>query len=83
MLNKIIGELRPDPRYVGGVAITASTGIAGLNIGGQTVHSFAGIGLGILPAGELVKQIQKSVKLKMRWRKTKVLIIDESTLGRL
>ncbi len=68
---------------LGGVAITASTGIAGLNIGGQTVHSFAGIGLGTLPAEELVKQIQKSVKLKMRWRTTKVLIIDESTLGRL
>jgi hypothetical protein len=29
------------------VAITAPTGIAAINIGGQTIHSFAGIGLGI------------------------------------
>jgi len=28
------------------VAVTAPTGIAAINIGGQTIHSFAGIGLG-------------------------------------
>ncbi len=29
-----------------GVAVTAPTGIAAININGMTVHSFAGIGLG-------------------------------------
>lgn len=29
------------------VAVTAPTGIAAVNINGVTVHSFAGIGLGI------------------------------------
>lgn len=78
LLNKIIKELRPDPKIIGGVAITASTGIAGLNIGGRTLHSFAGIGLGTQPAEELVRQIQKALNVHMRWRTTQVLIIDES-----
>ena len=63
---------------VDGVAVTASTGIAALNIGGRTLHSFAGIQLGKRPAQELLKEIYKSVKLVMRWRTTRVLIIDES-----
>lgn len=28
------------------VAVTAPTGIAAINVGGTTIHSFAGIGLG-------------------------------------
>lgn len=39
------------------VAITASTGIAGVNIGGCTLHSWAGIGLGEFPAYILLKDI--------------------------
>lgn len=41
-------ETRPDA-----VAVTASTGIAACNVGGVTLHSFAGIGLGIEPADKL------------------------------
>jgi len=37
-LEKLHGE--------GGVAVTAPTGIAAINIGGQTIHSFAGLGIG-------------------------------------
>lgn len=35
------------------VAVTASTGIAACNVAGQTLHSFAGIGLGVDPADKL------------------------------
>ena len=37
--------------------LTASTGIAGVNIGGTSVHSWAGIGLGIDTAEDLVAKI--------------------------
>jgi ATP-dependent DNA helicase PIF1 len=60
------------------VAITASTGIAGLNIGGSTVHSFAGIGLGKESAQILARRIRKSIFPCQRWINTSTLIIDES-----
>lgn len=41
------------------VHVTASTGVAATHIGGTTLHSFAGVGLGNEPADELVKKIQK------------------------
>lgn len=53
------------------------TGIAACNIGGITIHSFAGIGLGVESAEELVDRVKKNRKALMRWLKTKVLIIDE------
>lgn len=43
LLRAIIELLRCK---TGEVAITAPTGIAGMNIGGSTIHSWAGIGLG-------------------------------------
>ncbi|KAH0602822.1 uncharacterized protein H6S33_008472 [Morchella sextelata] len=62
------------------VAVTASTGLAACNIGGVTLHSFAGIGLGKEPVADLVKKIKRNVKAKMRWLRTKVLVIDEISM---
>lgn len=78
LLREIIKTLRK--KYVkspDAVAITASTGIAACNIGGVTIHSFAGIGLGIESAEDLCKKIRKNKKAMTRWLRTKVLIIDE------
>jgi ATP-dependent DNA helicase PIF1 len=62
------------------VAVTASTGLAACNVGGVTLHSFAGIGLGKEDATELVKKIKKNQKAKHRWMRTKVLIVDEVSM---
>ncbi|KAL1708402.1 hypothetical protein EV121DRAFT_180961, partial [Schizophyllum commune] len=53
-------------------------GIAACNIGGVTIHSFGGIGLGIESAEDLATKIRKNKKAMNRWLRTKVLIIDES-----
>lgn len=62
------------------VAVTASTGLAACNIGGVTLHSFAGFGLGKEDVPELVRKIKKNQKAKHRWMRTKVLIIDEISM---
>lgn len=60
------------------VAVTASTGMAACNIGGITLHSFSGIGLGDSSAENLANKVRKQKKTVSRWMRTQVLIIDES-----
>ena len=64
------------------LAITASTGIASVNIGGSTLHSWAGIGYGEETAqkfsGRVLHQAAYSQVLN-RWQQVETLIIDEST----
>lgn len=81
LMKSIISRLRN--KYVrepDRVAVTASTGLAAVNIDGSTLHSFAGIGLGKEPAAELLKKIRRNPKTKQRWVRTKVLIIDEISM---
>lgn len=78
LLREIIKGLRK--KYVNApdaVAVTASTGIAACNIGGVTLHSFGGVGLGNEKAEVLVGKVRKNKKAQARWTRTKVLIIDE------
>jgi len=92
LLREIIRRLRDDPTRT--VAVTASTGIAAVNIGGSTLHSFAGelsalgkistyfdtvIGCGL--AKESAEDLGKKIKgtrAVRRWRQTTTLIVDES-----
>ena len=81
LLREIIKALRAKYlREPDRVAVTASTGLAACNVGGVTLHSFAGIGLGKEAVPELVKKIKRNVKAKQRWLRTKVLIVDEISM---
>jgi ATP-dependent DNA helicase PIF1 len=66
------------------VAVTASTGMAAVNIGGVTLHSWAGIGLGNGDVKEYVKAIRYGpgywAKVRERWVQAKTLVIDESNV---
>ncbi|HEY0220794.1 MAG TPA: AAA family ATPase, partial [Candidatus Paceibacterota bacterium] len=62
------------------VAITASTGIAATHIGGQTIHSWSGLGIrDNLTEYELEELLEKQYLYK-RFEKTKVLVIDEISM---
>ena len=83
LLRFIIQEL--ELVHPGRVARTAPTGIAAANIGGQTLHSFARIGLGTRSRQELIRRVRRNKQACERWRLTRVLVIDEVSMmaGRL
>ena len=62
------------------MAATAPTGVAAINIGGSTLHSFFGIGLGKGSVPSLIKKIQKSPAVVQRINDTEVLLIDEISM---
>lgn len=62
------------------VAITSTTGISALLLGGSTLHSFAGIGLGKGTVDELMPKITEKFFVRRRWMQTKVLIVDEVSM---
>lgn len=82
LLRHIISEMKiKHSKHPDAVAITAPTGIAACNVGGVTIHSFGGIGLGNGNVTQLATNIKKQHKAVSRWRNTKVLIIDEGEKG--
>jgi ATP-dependent DNA helicase PIF1 len=54
--------------------------MAAANIGGTTIHSFAGIGLGQGTGEQLVDFVKKNRKAVGRWMRSEVLIIDEVSM---
>lgn len=81
LLREIIASLRKKyAKEPDRVAITASTGLAACNIGGVTLHSYAGIGLGRDSSEDLCKKIRRNKKCLSRWLRTKVLVIDEISM---
>ena len=77
LLNYIKDEYKNE-----GLHITASTGIAAINVGGQTLHSWAGLGLGNLPLNEILRNIcsVKGTHLRKKLRSAKMLAIDEISM---
>jgi hypothetical protein len=78
VLRYMIQEL--EVRHPAGVAVTASTGIAASHIGGLTVHSWAGIGLGKGSPQALVNKVLSNHAAVQRWIRAKVLVIDEVSM---
>ncbi|GAA6060678.1 hypothetical protein JCM10212_005060 [Sporobolomyces blumeae] len=81
LLREIIASLKRKHRgNTDAVAVTASTGMAACNIGGTTIHSFAGIGIGAEPAKQLIDKVKKNRNANAKWQRVKVLIIDEVSM---
>ena len=78
LLRYIIQQLQHE--FGKKVAVTASTGIAAVNLGGQTLHSWAGIGMGKGDPERISKQVLRDAKATQRWRETQVLVIDEISM---
>lgn len=77
LLNKYIAGLRA---HDVALAITASTGIAATHIGGQTIHSWSGLGIKDVITEHDLEKIAKKKAVRKRLEDVKVLIIDEISM---
>ncbi|TFK57647.1 hypothetical protein OE88DRAFT_1620188 [Heliocybe sulcata] len=97
LLREIIRSCKGQGMRIGEeLAVTAATGIASINIGGKTLHSWAGIGLGQEDPEGLAFDIESSSLRSPshkgerkyppspleRWQNVRTLIVDESSLSR-
>jgi len=62
------------------VAVTAPTGIAAVNVGGVTIHSFAGIGHGRGDPQTIVDKVFKNSRARLNWSLTSTLVLDEISM---
>lgn len=77
VLNQYIAYLREQGVPV---AITASTGIAATHLGGQTIHSWSGLGIAEEVTENHIEKLLKKKPVRQRIERTKVLIIDEISM---
>jgi len=77
VLNEYIKYLKSHNIYP---AITASTGIAATHIGGQTIHSWSGIGIYEKLDASILDKLDQNEKLFKRIKSVKILIIDEISM---
>jgi ATP-dependent DNA helicase PIF1 len=80
LINKFINEY--NEYNLENLAITATTGISAKTIGGQTIHSWAGVGFGKSELHELISELRKpkNKNARDRWINTKILILDEISM---
>ncbi|XP_054837286.1 ATP-dependent DNA helicase PIF1 isoform X2 [Eublepharis macularius] len=74
LLKKIVASLPPNSTYA-----TASTGVAACQIGGTTLHAFAGIGSGKAPLHQCIELAKRS-GVRLQWLNCHHLIIDEISM---
>lgn len=79
LIKQIVADCEQRGFKYGVTAMTGSAAVL-LGVGAKTVHSWAGIGLGTKSVEELIAGVRRAPPLAMRWRATKVLIIDEVSM---
>ncbi|MBR6162823.1 AAA family ATPase [bacterium] len=62
------------------LVITSTTGIAAVNVKGQTLHSWAGVGICNLPINTIVSKILRKAQVKNKIQKCKILAVDEISM---
>jgi ATP-dependent DNA helicase PIF1 len=75
LLNKFVSLAKKQKKKV---VVTATTGLAASHLGGQTIHSWSGIGLGQELHEDYIYTMSEIRKKHIR--KTDILIIDEVSM---
>lgn len=79
LLQYLVAKLRFE-KGDAGVAVTASTGAAAVNIGGCTLHSFAGVGVSKSNHPDTLLQKVLHSQAREGWKMCQILIIDEISM---
>ncbi|XP_037556949.1 ATP-dependent DNA helicase PIF1-like [Dermacentor silvarum] len=74
LLRHILSSLPPQDAFA-----TATTGIAAAQIGGTTLHSFAGVGTGTATVEAMMQRAMRPPWVN-QWRRCKVLVVDEVSM---
>lgn len=77
VIKKCVVELK---KRLKKIAVTSTTGTSALLIGGTTIHSYLGIGIGNQSVERMKLAISANPIKKKRWRELDVLIIDEISM---
>jgi ATP-dependent DNA helicase PIF1 len=72
ILNKLKKKFQID--------VTSTTGLAAVNVQGQTIHSWAGVGICNKPIKNVIEKILQRTKLKKQISECKILAIDEISM---
>ena len=78
--STIINKFRQQFQFTRKIAITSTTGISALLIGGTTLHSYLGIGLGTGTVEKMADKIIKIPYYRKRWTMLNTLIVDEVSM---
>ena len=62
------------------IVITSTTGISAVNVKGQTIHSWAGMGICNKPIKETIQNIRRNYSVKNSIRDCQILAIDEVSM---
>ncbi|RNF02106.1 PIF1 helicase-like protein [Trypanosoma rangeli] len=78
VIREIVRRMRQDGSR--SVFVTATTGVAALNVRGSTINSFAGVKFGAGAAQDLLKWVRRNRRAAGRWKYCQTLIIDEISM---
>ena len=62
------------------IAMTSTTGASAVLLGGTTLHSYLGIGLGKGTVASIVRRVRDNPRLHNRWNDVETLVIDEVSM---
>lgn len=83
LIKEIAKSFKKNHEKSSGVQVTATTGIASVNVGGKTIHSWSGIGDGRYSNEKLLHKLENSDHYevyKHNIKSTQCLIIDEISM---
>lgn len=78
--SHLIERVRASARRPERTVLTGSTGVAAVNVGGSTLHTFAGVRDGRAPTAQLVRRVLADPAACARWRRCDLLIVDEISM---